>query len=337
MMKLHRILIYCAVAWLMSISVSTLAADLGVGPRALGMGGAFTAIADDANATYWNPAGLAKITRFTFQPPNVQARIETQLDWQDVVKNPPTGDAGRIELLNSMGNSTSTVNFSANMAIAAPRFAVFVQPQVEAKLDAEGVTFDPISGHPLSSGTDTVATVSGIGYVTAGVSVARGMKDGSFIGVTVKSVMAKGISEGYAVNALGEFESTGKTEPEDSGLGVDVGYLKEVSPDTSVGVMVRNLLKPSLGDMSPNREINVGVAHKVMKGRVLLAADIQSVFDHPALNLGAELKAGRILSLWGGVYRGTPTLGLGLSILGAKIQVAFSPENNSLAAASVSF
>ena len=29
-----------------------------VGMRALGMGGAFVAVADDASATYWNPAGL---------------------------------------------------------------------------------------------------------------------------------------------------------------------------------------------------------------------------------------------------------------------------------------
>src|ERR1019366_2732722 len=30
-----------------------------VGSRALGMGGAFVGVADDASATYWNPAGLA--------------------------------------------------------------------------------------------------------------------------------------------------------------------------------------------------------------------------------------------------------------------------------------
>ncbi|MFH1726351.1 MAG: PorV/PorQ family protein [Elusimicrobiota bacterium] len=37
--------------------------QFGVGARALGMGGAFYAIADDATAAYWNPAGLAYLQR----------------------------------------------------------------------------------------------------------------------------------------------------------------------------------------------------------------------------------------------------------------------------------
>src|SRR5437867_3630394 len=40
-----------------------------VGPRAIGLGGAFTAIADDATASYWNPAGMVYLPyrEVTFQ------------------------------------------------------------------------------------------------------------------------------------------------------------------------------------------------------------------------------------------------------------------------------
>ena len=39
----------------------------GVGTRAEGMGGAFVAVADDATAAYWNPAGIATGATFDFQ------------------------------------------------------------------------------------------------------------------------------------------------------------------------------------------------------------------------------------------------------------------------------
>jgi hypothetical protein len=61
-------------AWLLAISCATVFADgpkvakyagefiaIGVGGRALGMGGAFVALANDVTAGYWNPAGLSKI------------------------------------------------------------------------------------------------------------------------------------------------------------------------------------------------------------------------------------------------------------------------------------
>ncbi|HEY6951430.1 MAG TPA: PorV/PorQ family protein [Bacteroidota bacterium] len=38
--------------------------SIGVGPRAIAMGGAFSAIANDASAIYWNPAGAASAEQF---------------------------------------------------------------------------------------------------------------------------------------------------------------------------------------------------------------------------------------------------------------------------------
>ena len=37
-----------------------------VGTRALGMGGAFVAVADDPSAVYWNPAGLPRMGASTW-------------------------------------------------------------------------------------------------------------------------------------------------------------------------------------------------------------------------------------------------------------------------------
>lgn len=44
-----------------TVQASTLAETRGMGARAMAMGGAFTAVADDVSATYYNPAGLAQI------------------------------------------------------------------------------------------------------------------------------------------------------------------------------------------------------------------------------------------------------------------------------------
>jgi hypothetical protein len=67
---LKKILILTA-AMIMVFSVGIKAAStdyageamsIGVGARALGMGGAFAAVADDASTSYWNPAGMTQIT-----------------------------------------------------------------------------------------------------------------------------------------------------------------------------------------------------------------------------------------------------------------------------------
>lgn len=311
------------------------AADLGVGTRALGMGGAYTAIADDTSAPYWNPAGLANAKRFSLQLPNVQVRIDSKLNWRDVVDHPPTDDSERIELLRKLGDGVTEVAISANMAIVTSGFAVSVIPSGVARLDGSGMTFSGPGGLPAAGDN---ATISGIGYVSIGVSAARPLKDGGTIGVTLKSVRSTTYSETITYTGVGEnYDKVEQPEVNESGLGLDVGYLKEMTPSTTVGVMIRNLVCPGLGKSSPDRQVNVGVAHKLPKGDVLLAADISSLFDHPNINLGAEVGIGKFVDLWVGIYNRKATLGAGLGILGGKLQAAYSPENLSMFSASLSF
>lgn len=53
---------------------------LGVGARAIGMGEAFTAVASDANAIYWNPAGLANLNRRQINVMHNTWLVETYYD-----------------------------------------------------------------------------------------------------------------------------------------------------------------------------------------------------------------------------------------------------------------
>lgn len=64
---LKQIMLFTLCAMLLGQSnVGTTSAsflDIGIGARSLSMGGAFTSIADDASALYWNPAGITNIKK----------------------------------------------------------------------------------------------------------------------------------------------------------------------------------------------------------------------------------------------------------------------------------
>ncbi len=94
----------------------------GVGARALGMGGAFFAIADDASAAYWNPAGLAYLQRKEVTTMQAALFAETQYNYLGYAH--PTATKGTF----SLGITQLTSDGFE-------------------KVDA---TFDPASGEPTS-------------------------------------------------------------------------------------------------------------------------------------------------------------------------------------------
>lgn len=52
-----------------------------VSPRAAGMGSAFTAIANDATAAYWNPGGLSRIKGNEFSASFTEWLVDTKTNW----------------------------------------------------------------------------------------------------------------------------------------------------------------------------------------------------------------------------------------------------------------
>jgi len=61
----------------------TVGRDFIVGSRAAGMGGAFTSVADDFTALYWNPAGLSQIRQFEFYGGLSHEKLEAETRYFD--------------------------------------------------------------------------------------------------------------------------------------------------------------------------------------------------------------------------------------------------------------
>ena len=99
--------------------------SLGIGPRANAMGGAYTAVANDPYALYWNPAGIASLDQFEalFTFTNLFAGIN--LDYFGLII--PSGDAGNFAL------NVTAVNYGS------------IGVTTESQPDGTGETFTPAS------------------------------------------------------------------------------------------------------------------------------------------------------------------------------------------------
>jgi len=68
--------------------------SIGIGPRANGMGSAFSAIANDASAMYWNPAGIAQVKGYQAIFTYTKMFADVNLNYFGVVI--PAGDIGNF-------------------------------------------------------------------------------------------------------------------------------------------------------------------------------------------------------------------------------------------------
>lgn len=90
--------------------------NIGIGARGLGMGGAYTALADDANALYWNPAGLSTLEKREFTASHAEMFENTRLDFLAYAHPTSQGtfaagltylSQGKIEGRDSIGRPTA--------------------------------------------------------------------------------------------------------------------------------------------------------------------------------------------------------------------------------------
>ncbi len=272
-----------------------------VGTRALGMGGAFVAVADDATATWWNPAGLA--TGATVDLALAGGRPDGRAE-----------PAGGLPVARTGG----TV-----LAFATPAFGAsyyrFRVTDIQVR-DSTG----PGAANRQEEGA--IALLHTVAVSQAGLTLVQFVGPGLHVGTTVKYLRAGGaVAEGDFRRRAGDLLDEG------AGLGVstagafdlDVGVMAAVGA-LRVGVTARNLRQPELavsraadGILTERfeRQVRAGVAIDVAAagGPPLIVAvdgDLRPVStpfgDRRNVAVGAERWFGsRRLGVRGGVRAST--------------------------------
>ncbi|VVS95402.1 putative conjugal transfer protein traf-related [Desulfoluna spongiiphila] len=295
---------------------------MNMGARPLGMGGAFTAVADDQNAIDYNPAGLSRARNFGMGilNPLVEASEDSYdlyNDFDDIDEN----DTAEVtELLRKYVGENHHVKLAADLYAGFRMGNAGVMVAGVARGYADMAIRNPT--YPelhLTSDIDYGGQV-GIGYELA-------MIPGLSIGVGVKALSRKSIDEVYTAVDIADddFEDTLEDDQKDGNdASFDLGMIwsGEIEGLTrvSLGLAGINIKEMDFGDARDQEtQYNAGVAFtQSFFGCTLTEAfDYHDITDNLAeddstekkLHMGAELKFPMLLAIRGGLSQGYYTAG----------------------------
>ena len=236
-----------------------------VGTRAQGMGGAFVAVADDATATWWNPAGLAS-----------GATLSLVWDMADNLAPRNPRPEGPASLGDTMGFALTTP------ALGLSYYRLRISEM------------QPVSSNGAGTSVRQEEGATGIGLRTLALNQFGATTGQSLGGNVVLASTLKLIRAGTAV-AIGEvpgaardaLEHVGDLElPMETQVALDVGAMVMLSPGIRAGVSVKHLREPEFGEgateIKLERQARAGVA--VMGGGKSASLTTAADFDLTTLD-----------------------------------------------------
>ncbi len=284
---------------------------LGGGARAMGMGGAFIAVADDATTCFWNPAGLASLGSSTSRPESWQAvlmhseRFGDLIDYNFFSAAFPgrNGDSGWGVSVIHMGiDDIRVIPLEAGMIGNSDGDDRFEPDQ------GEYINFD-YTEYPLESANDIAVFGSyaqSLPFGTAGASV-KIIRNDQIAGVT------------------------------SFGIGVDIGFLRRgIWKDLAVGAKLQDATGTYIGWSTGEKEFiypsfKLGFAYPLdlpsLTSTIVVAVDGDFRFENRRggaqlwigrasadVHAGVELRIRNLVALRGGYDMGRPTAGVGILV-----------------------
>ena len=156
---------------------------IGIGARALAMGGAYSAVSDDATALYWNPAGLSSMKKNEILLDHQDWILDVDLDFIGGSYNTPFGTIGAAISAMYMGEMEVTTThdpegtgekFNAGSIMGQLTFSKSLTDRfsfgLSTKLIRENIYNSKASGIAIDLGTLYDTQISGL---TMGMSISN--------------------------------------------------------------------------------------------------------------------------------------------------------------------
>jgi hypothetical protein len=317
---------------LLPLLAAPLRAQIPVGARPLGMGGAYTAVANDINSPFWNPAGVTELRGLRVNLFSMNVRLVGQEKVFDLFSHTPTDTQSLIDYVAKFGDENTAAASGGTFGIGAHGWAFSILPFGAGALSPNGgagfqyVTNANGNRVPVAGSVGKLAGTYGYYYMgTYGMHT----DPKTSIGVNAKLITSKlGESTVTFTDSLGHAQIVSQTKDGQNRFAMDVGAIHQVNGDMRVGATLYNLVQPNT-DLFP-RNLNVGVAWQPVNNNYLLALDVAGIAGRDMnINFGGEYVFGHMFALRGGIYKGRPTLGLGI---GSVFNVVYSPDNSLIGA-----
>ena len=327
-MKIWTVFMLILMTWL---SQTVYAGELPVfykGIRPLGMGGAFTAVADDENAMFYNPAGLNSIKGLggvSILNPYVEASKNVNAFFKDVQD---IADASTNTEQSQLAAQLLEDWLGEHLHLRGGAFPNAVMHNFGVGFLAQAA-FDGEVHNPLGINTLQVRGGYDLALVASGAYGFTVMENPLMIGVTGKIINRRLLDKAYTTRELVEEDGIdlGDDLEKGNGFGLDLGaiYSLPVFLEPSFGLSVQNIADVDMGDAGTlEQQVNLGAAvhPPIGFGKLLVAFDIMDLTNQlgedndlaKRLNLGVEYRLPVILALRAGLHQGYPSYGFSVDL-----------------------
>jgi len=300
------------------------------GIRPLGMGGAFTAVADDYNALLYNPAGLDKVQHWSFALLNPMVEFgENSRNLYKDMKDTDFDDTTEVtELLRKHVGEYQHVRASEFPYFVKQHFGFGVLGQATANVEVNDLQYPAADINAVAD----VAGVFGLGFGFLDDHALR-------VGGSAKYINRHRLEETYTAIQIADdnLDDTIKDDQADgAGLGFDLGcmYTFPVPLKPTAALVIQNIGGTKLGDAGEiPQQINLGVGMHfdysfISVNAGLDAMDITRNVNEDEkdfcrrLHMGAESWLGKRLALRVGLYQGYVSAGVTLDLWVLKLDYA---------------